>query len=355
MAEPVAERLRSLRVGYSPYSSDMSKPGDRRRFGFYARTRQIPFELAKPGGSYDVVVLSAVADIMAWRRYPPETKIVYDLIDSYLALPRLDLRNFGRGIAKRLTGASSRITLDYRGAIEDMCRRADAVVCTTAEQRSDILRLCPNVHLVLDDHGSVVHDVKLDFRAGSPFKLVWEGLPHTLVGFAEVSGVIRDLSRRHEIEVHLVTDLEFRKYAGALGRRSTVRLASRFLDRFELHEWRADTLSKTITSCDLAVIPAPLDDPFMAGKPENKLLLFWRMGMPTVVSATPAYSRAMRAAGLGMACSTADEWRRTLERSISRESARRDGGRRGLTFVESEHRPAGLAAAWDRVFASIGI
>jgi len=37
------------------------------------------------------------------------------------------------------------------------------------------------------------------------------------------------------------------------------------------------------------VIPAVLGEPMFAGKPENKLLLFWRMGMPVITSSTAAY------------------------------------------------------------------
>ena len=37
-----------------------------------------------------------------------------------------------------------------------------------------------------------------------------------------------------------------------------------------------------------------MNDPMMVGKPKNKLLLFWRMGLPTLVSAIPSYKRAMQ-------------------------------------------------------------
>ena len=71
----------------------------------------------------------------------------------------------------------------------------------------------------------------------------------------------------------------------------------------KLHLWDESTCSDIIRNCDLAVIPIDLSDPFAFGKPENKLLLFWGMGMPVVTSAIPAYVRAMQAVGfreLGM-------------------------------------------------------
>ena len=77
------------RIGYVPYSSSLAMPGDRRRFVAYARARNLPFELARPKERYDIVVLSELADISVWCDYP-YGKIVYDLIDSYLAIPRTD-------------------------------------------------------------------------------------------------------------------------------------------------------------------------------------------------------------------------------------------------------------------------
>ena len=51
-----------LRIGYVPYSNDMTKPGDRRRFCYYAKKRNIKFEIAQPSKDYDVVVLTEGAD-----------------------------------------------------------------------------------------------------------------------------------------------------------------------------------------------------------------------------------------------------------------------------------------------------
>ena len=55
-------------------------------------------------------------------------------------------------------------------------------------------------------------------------------------------------------------------------------------------QW-SETVSVIATACDLAVIPLPLDRPLERNKPETKLISFWRMGLPVVTSATPAYVR----------------------------------------------------------------
>jgi hypothetical protein len=58
----------------------------------------------------------------------------------------------------------------------------------------------------------------------------------------------------------------------------------------------------------MAIIPIDLSDNFNAGKPENKLILLWKIGIPVITSATPAYVRAMQAENLDMYCYTEKEW-----------------------------------------------
>lgn len=99
--------------------------------------------------------------------------------------------------------------------------------------------------------------------------------------------------------------------------------------------------------------PLPLDRPFEAGKPENKLVGFWRMGVPVLTSATPAYVRTMRAAGLDMHCSTSDEWLARLTRYAGDEEARRAAGEAGRTSAEERYGEGRLLAEWDQVLASL--
>ena len=124
--------LKQLRIGYVPLSRNLDKPGDRRRFVYYARSRNLPFEIAKPAEKYDVVVVSQSADLSIWSEYDKGgAKIVYDFIDSYLAVPRNSVKGRLRGFAKYISGQSRRPRLNHWKALESMCARADAVICTT--------------------------------------------------------------------------------------------------------------------------------------------------------------------------------------------------------------------------------
>lgn len=346
--------LRGMRVGCVPYREDCTAPGDRRRFCGYARRRTITFEIARPTESYDLVVLSERADLSVWRRYGfGGAKIVYDLIDSYLAIPRTDIRGLLRGAAKFLSRQSRYPQLSYWRAVEEMCLRADAVVCTTDEQRRDILKFCHNVHIILDLQASDLGATKTSYVASDVFSFVWEGLGTNLGTLDLLSPILRRLSRARPIALHVVTDLTYPAYLGRYGRRSSTARAAKVFDNVTLHRWSPDTLSAVATACDMAVIPIDLDDPFAYGKPENKLLLFWRMGIPAVVSASPAYERAMRACGLRMACRTEEDWYSTLQAYMRSEPLRREAGQRGLQFVHLHHGDDRTLSAWDSVLDSL--
>jgi len=344
--------LQDLRIGYVPYTNLLNLPGDRRRFVNYAQKRGVKFEIADPRQTYDVVVLSERADISVWRDYT-KSKVVYDLIDSYLAIPRTSLKGQLRGAAKFLTRQNRYLRLDHWRAIEDMCRRADAVVCTTEEQKRDIGRFCDNVHIILDVHTTVTRKVKASYAAASVFQLVWEGLPATVDSLLLIKNALREIERQHPIELNVVTDPVSFRYLGKYGRRDTLDVVRDICARVRLYEWNEQTCADIICGCDAAIVPLDLSDPFAAGKPENKLLLFWRMGLPTIASASPAYARTMAAAGLDLACKSNDDWRRMLDHIITDESARANAGRRGRDYAEANFSEAQLLARWDALFATL--
>lgn len=342
------------RIGYAALSTNLQAPGDRRRFAAYARARNLPFELARFGERYDIVILSEAADISIWPDYP-HGKVVYDLIDSYLAVPRTNWRQLLRGSIFYAIGKHQKLRPDYLSCVHRMCQRSDAVICATEEQRSDIRRLCENVHIILDLHSTVITKIKSDYVASQPFRLVWEGLPTNIPQLVLLSPVLRSIAATREVELYVITDPFRFRLQGRFGRIDTRRLLARHFDRVRFCDWDEKTFSGIITSCDLAVIPIDLNDPFAAGKPENKLLLLWRMGLPVVASASRAYGRAMREAGTPhLACVNESDWIAALEGLMSDQAARRDAAMRGRSHAEREQGEPAILARWDSLFASLG-
>lgn len=346
-------------IGYVPYSPDLRAPGDRRRFAFYARERAGQFDLVvnpHPASPPAVVFLSTLADATAWSTVPRPTRLVYEVIDSYFTVPRASVSNLGRGAVKWATRSTKHLALDHRGAMERMCRRADAVICSTQEQQETISRWCANVHIVLDYHGDDVDLVKHDHRSQTPQSLMWEGLPYTLGALGELAGAVRSIRREQALRLDLVTDAAFRRYAQRLGQRRSSDLAQRVVGDHVLHPWTPEALRSVGATSDLAVVPVDRSSRFAMGKPENRLLLLWRMGQCVVATRTPAFERAMRAAGTEAAlCDTSDDWERTLRRLLADEEQRAEFACRGRAFALRVGDRDRLLRKWDAVLNSLGL
>jgi glycosyltransferase involved in cell wall biosynthesis len=343
-----------VRVGYVPNSPDLTAPGDRRRFPFYAARRGLSYELATPSGSYDVVVLTARADLRRWADYRPgRAKLVYDMVDSYLAIPRYQPRAVLRGVGKFVAGEARTPFFSYRRAVVEMIRRADALVCASPEQAEMAGGLSDNTHPILDFHTELTDRVKHDYRAGRPFNLVWEGLGTNVHWFKRIRRPLAKVAERHPLVLHLLTELEYREFVQRFWRRRTEDKATRYFSDVRVHGWDPETVRQVATKCDLALIPLPLDRAMQTTKPETKLVLFWHLGLPTVVSATPSYARVMREAGMDLACASEQEWYDTLLALIEDEDLRRRAGEEGRRFASARYGEERLLAAWDAVFDSI--
>ncbi|QNI95407.1 glycosyl transferases group 1 family protein [Synechococcus sp. A15-127] len=347
--------LHNARIGYVPSSNSLMSPGDKRRFPYYASKRNIKFEIANASKEYDIVVLTQSADITFWSKHcSPSTRIVYDLIDSYLAIPKTNLKGWLRGPAKYISGQNKYLRFNYWNSIEDMCVRSDAVICSTSEQSTDISKFCSNSHVILDSHMDVARKVKTNYISSRPFRLVWEGLPQNAVTLKILKPVLDCLSKQFPIELHIITDPTYKKYLGKFWHVNTYQAVQSITPNIYFHEWIQSNCADIICSCDLAVIPLDLSDSFAAGKPENKLLLLWRMGMPVVTSPSPAYVRAMAAANLNYTAKDEADWLSILSKLICDQDLRQQAGISGKAYVDREFSESKQLSRWDSVFQSLG-
>jgi hypothetical protein len=345
-----------LRLGYAPCSASCAAPGDRRRFAGWAGRRGVAFELARPDAEYDVVVLSALADISHWSRLPrtSTTRVVYDLVDSYLTVPAWTPADVARGLGKTLLRQHRRATPSYHRAVAQMCSRADVVICSTEEQRATILQYCPDVRVVLDMHEQeFLPRPRTQPPAPGELRLFWEGQPQNLDGFAPaLEGALRDLQRELRVSVHVATDSTYGRWFNRVGTAHTARVLERLPVPWQLHEWATTDLPELAARCDVGVIPLDLHNAFAVGKPENKLLIMWRLGLPVVTSTTPAYDRTMRAAGLQSTCRTREDWVAAL-RALAQPAARAAAAEAGQRYLEAQHTDERLLAQWDRLLEDV--
>src|SRR5262249_31918656 len=208
---------------------------------------------------------------------------------------------------------------------------------------------------ILDIHSTVATEIKTEYVAGQPFRLVWEGLPTNIPQLATLAPVLRVFSEHRDFELHVVSDPGRSRNQNGIGLFDSQRLLTRHFDRVCFHKWEEETCSRILSSCDLAIIPIDLKDRFVTGKPENKLLLLWRIGLPVIAAATPAYRRAMQQVNTpDFACEDEAQWINALEKMMSSELIRKEAATRGRLYAESERGAAVMITRWDAMFESLG-
>jgi hypothetical protein len=232
-----------------------------------------------------------------------------------------------------------------------MCKHSDAIVCTTEDQKKTISKYNSNVSIILDSHSSVVKDIKKQYTSTDIIKVVWEGLPSNIDMLTSICGVLHKY--KNQIQLNVVTDSTMPRSIKMLGDINIVRIIKKKFPNSIFHNWSADTLSSIVTKCDFAIIPIDLSNSFVSGKPENKLLLFWKMGVPVVTSRTKSYKAAMDKAGVDLTCSNLEDWDLLLSRMINSENLRRESAKKGLRYAESMSDQS-LFKLWDEVFLSLG-
>ena len=94
----------------------------------------------------------------------------------------------------------------------------------------------------------------------------------------------------------------------------------------------------------------------MWNKPENKLLLLWEIGIPTLTSDTPAYRSVMDFAGLDFYCSSSEEWVQKIKKyAISSIEYRKELADKANDYLHKFHNRDKILKNWDSIFDSLHI
>jgi len=350
-------KLNEARIGYDGYSRDFSAPGDRRRFCAYAAQKGLTYERAELDRAYDAVIVTHNGDISGWterkRREGDRLKYVFELADSYLVQTSL-ARRYVKGSVRYLLGTESRLSPDFLHTLIDACETADAVICSTEEQCETIRRYNPNVFISFDYFGDDLGPPKSDYSRRGKLRIVWEGQSTTLRNLQSIREVLNDL--RGRIQLHVVTDPLIHRYFGRFGTHPA-QDALRGIDcEILFHPWERGSFSRHAVAADVAIIPIDSSDAFARGKPENKLVMMWQLGMPVLASATPAYERAMRAAGLDLLCADASGWQARLQQMVTAPpSELQSVGQKGRELAERAYSRGEFMRRFDSVFEAIGL
>ena len=349
--------MKKIKIGYWPLSQDFSSPGDRRRVIFWAQARghEIVTDLNQ---KVDVIIASEKSDFNSASFAKTNTPVIFDLIDAYLSPTNLR-EDISRGIAHRLTGQISGRVKSFSANVRDFCLSADAVICSSVEQEKIISQYNSNTHIILDSHDELPFNVAKysSLTARHDSRILWEGQPATIRGVREISTALCNISKNHSLQFDFVTDEKYFQFLGKYIQRNTLTLLKKDLngifEKVNISSWTLNNLVDSAQRSSIAMIPIDLSVPIQNLKPENRLLIMWRLGLPCLTSASPAYLRVANQAGTLGVSEDLDSWESNFELFLNDPRIAFTEIERGQTYLNENHTKSILLNKWDQAIESV--
>lgn len=350
--------MKPLRIGYFPLSISHQAAGDRRRLVYWAKKRGHAV-INYPFDNVDLVVVSEAANFSSVYKLENKKPIVFDLIDSYLTPDSL-AQDLGRGMIKRITGNISGKEILFSSHVKRMSKYADAVICSSIEQQRIVSLYNNNVHVILDMHEEIPFRSSLKHLKSDKSherKLFWEGQPGTHAGLSEISIPLQVLSREMEIQLSIITDPEYFSYNNRFLKRDSLIHLQKLLGlsgpNLKVHRWTIENLIWHSQNSQLGVIPLDLSKKMTWMKPENRLLIMWRLGLPCLTSPSPAFSRIEKLLGINLTCATQLQWIDKIRNFLLSPSVSEQQVIVGQEYIREFHSESRLLFKWDTVVQSV--
>jgi len=340
--------MRRLKIGYFPYSPGLQSPGDRRRLLWWAKQRGHEIRL-KETRNIDVVYFNS---LWAHSNIESAAPKIFELIDGY-GVPENNLRDRLRTPFKLLADRKFPSFQKYSELVKYRCVESFAVVCSSPEQSQTLKGLNPRIHQILDSHVEVP-DLAYEPRSMWPRTILWEGQVATLRYFLElIDHVVNDESSISKIT--MVTDMTFFLFMNRFMERDTLNLISKKTFgtiTTKTLPWSIENLVQESKHSNLSILPIDVGNPFLNLKPENRMLLMLRLGLPVLVSPTSAHKRVqsnfktpflLDSSSLSKLCAK-DWFTEAWSESLVKE---------GKNYLAREHNGELLLTKWDNVFADL--
>jgi hypothetical protein len=279
------------------------------------------------------------------------------MVDGYLNEEWNPIKDIGRVVLR--SGFNLQAFKGYREVLRSLILECDAVVVASPEQREVIETMNSNVHVILDCHSEIPFLLTKEYvKEEKRSKIFWEGQSSNLKHLAPVANII--LSAFTELELTAITNRIHYRVADRFGRTPSnlhlkKKISREFQSRVDVVDWSVSNLVEVSRISKFGLIPINRGDPFAQAKPENKLLIMWRLGLPTLVSSTQAYDRVLN--DLELSGYSVKNWNNEdlSKESISDILARWSTDKRTvLDYLNETHSCSRLNQKWDQVIDSVG-
>jgi hypothetical protein len=249
-----------------------------------------------------------------------------------------------------------RMPSKYTKILIKALRRADGVLCATPEQKEVISLFNSQCFDILDFHEEFPIR-KFESRSLNLNKLIWEGQPYTISGLNSLQVQLKQLSSRDRFELSLITDLQTPRFLGKIGtietRKRIGELPSLLQGKLNLIPWSLQSVIEETQKATLALLPLDEKNFLNLLKPENRLLIMWRLGVPCITSPNSAYQRVMSLSGNQNICNNPEDWLHQITLILEDSKIQRDIVERGQEYIMKFHGLNDTLLKWDEAFESI--
>jgi hypothetical protein len=306
----------------------------------------------------DVIVASENTDFNSPCFSQNKAPVIFDLVDAYLS-PLNSHDDLLRGIAKRVSGQIGGCVKPFSHHIKDFCLNSSAVICSSIEQQELIALYSTNTHVILDSHDEIPL-IPPSIPRFSPTKthhILWEGQPATIRGIKLISDALERIAETTPLSLDLVTDETYFRLLNKYLKRSTHDLIKKDVSQVaglvNIMPWTPKNLVDIAKASTIGVLPIDLSVPMQKLKPENRLLIMWRLGLPCLTSASPSYMRVANTAGVDAVCESPDDWIAKMEKLLGNPTYANQEVQRGQHYISRMHSRDGLLAKWDTAVESV--
>jgi hypothetical protein len=352
-----------MRIFYSGFQADNNGIADRRRIKFWAENRDvevIAVEKSMKLPNDAIVVITSSSDIGFWasfRKSNPKSKVLFDAVDGIHG-ETSKIKDLFRGFSYVATGRVSSKPSSFKNLLQKYIPYFDAVVCSSPEQAMLWAEITSQkIFDILDFHEEIptLRNFSSENRPKS-IGLLWEGLPYTLHHLSNLSKLLNS-SINYELSLDVVSSKYAYRYLGKYGKIETERELRKIfrnsLSRIHFHEWSVNTLVEVAKRNSLAVLPIEPRTSYEYLKAENRLLIMWRLGLPTLTGPLPSYKRLQKNLGIDFVCDDEIDWRQNIELFALDTPSRQRYRTRFEAYLAANHSKDTLLRRWDGVFESL--
>lgn len=342
---------------YDAYSADLNQISDRRRSGLWINLPD--FEVVGDDGApLEIQVITPFTDPFLLGRLKPGVLTVLDIVDGYLIEDTPFIKDYLRYFFRSSKREALQKPKRFSKSLKEVCSKVNLIVVASNEQAKIAHLYNPHVTIIRDSHDELGKPLKMKaFDKTQEFNIFWEGLGFTIFHFEEAAKDLGVFLLETNSRLNLVTNETFPRYAGKFGKIDTKKLIQKIFGpaakNVIIHSWSQEKVREIAKKCDFGVIPILENDKFGRLKPENKLLIYWRLGLQTLFSDTPSYVRLADEVGVSEYSVESGKWQEKLEEISRAQGCLNENMLNIHEYLSRFHSEEVILGQWKRALNSL--